>query len=81
MAHLAIPSAVSLLEVAIDRKKACGQRFPSKAGVGSSDVFRYVPCACDSFDSESLPLMFAVLSPPVPKRCCWPTHGCEPLIG
>ncbi len=38
--HLALPSAVSLLEAQIERKKATGQRFPNNGTVGVEDSFR-----------------------------------------
>jgi hypothetical protein len=37
--QLALPSAVSLLEAQIDRKKATGQRFPNNGTVGVEDSF------------------------------------------
>ncbi len=47
MADLAIPSSVSILEAKIERKKACGQRFPVKPNSSisnnpsaSGDIFR-----------------------------------------
>eukprot|EP00961_Rhodomonas_salina_P239103 3230445-Rhodomonas_salina.3 len=67
MADLALPSAVSILEAQIERKKASGQRFPNRTsthGVAQSGAFGGAP-------SVSGPEIFRSARCAPNEQVCW----------